>query len=70
MEQGMSIRIGFHGLVKGLVHKWVIVALTEYVGHDTSVTKVKDGAQVEFVDSNAFVPLKFRRNCIHRDVRL
>lgn len=60
MEQRMRVRIGFYGLVKGLVHKRVIVAFAEHIGHDTPVTKVKNGAEIEFVYGNALVPFELR----------
>lgn len=56
----MSFWIGFHGFVKGFVDKRVIIVLTEYVGDDTPVTKVKDGTEIEFVYGNALVPLELR----------
>lgn len=56
----MCVRIGFHSLIKGFVDKRVIIALTEYVGHDTPVAKVKDSAEIELMCGNAFVPLELR----------
>jgi len=60
MEQRMSVWIGFHSFVKGFVDKRVIIALTEYIGHDTPVAKVKNGAQIEFMYRNPLVPFELR----------
>ena len=40
MKQGMRIRIGLNSLIKGLENQRVIVAFTEYIGHNTPVTKI------------------------------
>ena len=40
MKQGMRIRIGLNSLINGLENQRVIVAFTEYVGHDAPVAKV------------------------------
>lgn len=58
MEQGMGIRIGFHSLVKGFVDKWVIIALTEHIGHDTPVTQVEDGTEIKLMHGNALIPFE------------
>ena len=52
MEQGMGIRINFNSLIKGLINERIIVALTEYIGHDPPVVEIKDGAQVYLVYCN------------------
>lgn len=56
----MSVRIGFHSPIKGLVDKRVIIALTEHIGHDAPVAKVKDGAEIELVYGNTLVPFELR----------
>ena len=43
---------GIWYLVKGFIHKWVIIMLTQYIGHDTPVTEVKDGAEIELMYRN------------------
>lgn len=58
MEQGVSVRIGLNSLVKGFIDKRVVVALTEHIGHDTPVAKVKDGTQIELVYGRALVPFE------------
>ena len=47
VEQGMCIRIGFSCLVKGLENQWIIVALTELVGHNAPIAEVQNGTQIE-----------------------
>ena len=50
MKQGMRSRIGLNSLSKGLENQRVIVAFTEYIGHNTPVTEIQNGAQIEFVN--------------------
>ena len=59
MKQGMRIRIGLNSLIKGLENQRVIVAFTEYIGHNTPVTEIQNGAQIEFVNLGSLVPLEF-----------
>ena len=59
MKQGMRIRIGLNSLIKGLENQRVIVAFTKYIGHNTPVTEIKNGAQIELVNLCSLVPLEF-----------
>ena len=58
VEQRMRVRIGLHSLVKGLENQWIVVALTEYVGHDAPVAEIQNGAQIELVDRVSLIPLE------------
>lgn len=58
MEQWMSVRIGFDSLVKGFVDKRIIIALADRVGHDATVTKIQNSAQIELVYRGTLVPLE------------
>lgn len=49
MEQGVRVWIGFHGIFKGFVNQWIVIAFAEHIGHDAPVAKVEDGAQIEFM---------------------
>ena len=49
MEQRMGIRIGLNSLIKGLVNEWIIVSFAENIGHNTPVTEIQDGAQIELM---------------------
>lgn len=60
VEQGMGVRVGLHRLVEGFVDKRVVIALTEHKGHDAAVIQIEDGAQVQLVYRNAFIPFEFR----------
>lgn len=60
VEQRMGIRVGFNSLVKGLVDKGIIIALTQHIGHNAPVTEVQNGTQVEFMYLNALVPFELR----------
>ena len=59
MKQGLCVRIGFHSLIKGLENQRVIVAFTEYIGHNTPLTEIQNGAQIELVNLCSLVPLEF-----------
>ena len=39
----MCIRIGLNCLVKGLENQWVVVALTEHIGHNVPIAEVQNG---------------------------
>lgn len=58
VKQRMSIGVGFHSFVEGFVDQRVVIAFTEHVGYDPPVIQVKDGAQVELVYRNAFIPFE------------
>lgn len=58
VKQWMGIRVGLNSLVKGLVNEWIVITLTEYIGHDTPVIQVQNGAQVELVYRDSFVPFE------------
>ena len=59
VEQGMCIRIGLNCLVKGLENQWIVVALTEHIGHNTPIAEIQNGAQIEFVNLDPLIPLEF-----------
>ena len=53
VEQRMGIRVCLNSLVKGFVNEW-----TQHKGHDTPVTEIQNGAQIEFMYLDAFVPFE------------
>ena len=55
----MCVRIGLNRLVQGFENQRIIVALTERIGHDTPVTEIQNGAQIEFVNLGSLIPLEF-----------
>ena len=59
MEQGVRVWIGFHGIFKGFVNQWIVIAFAEHIGHDAPVAKVEDGAQIEFMYHYTVKSLKF-----------
>lgn len=59
MEQRMYIWIRLDRLVKGFENQRIVVALTEYVGHDAPVTEIQNGTQIEFVHLSSLIPLEF-----------
>ena len=54
----MCIWIGLNCLVKCLENQRIIIALTEHMGHDTPVTKIQNGTQIELVDLGSLIPLE------------
>ena len=54
----MGIWIRFNRLVKGFIHKWVVIMFTEYIGHNTSVTEIQDCAQIELVYHDPLIPFE------------
>ena len=59
MEQGVRVWIGFHGIFKGFVNQWIVIAFAEHIGHDAPVAKVEDGAQIEFLYLHTLKPFEF-----------
>ena len=60
MEQEVRVWIGFHGIIKGFVNQWIVIAFAEHIGHDAPVAKVEDGAQIEFMYHYTVKSLEFR----------
>ena len=59
VEQGMGIRVRLNSFVKGFANKWIIIVLTEHIGHDTPVTEIQNGTQIEFMYLNTLIPFEF-----------
>ena len=59
VEQRVGIWIRLNSFVKSFVNEWIIIALTEHIGHDAPVAKVEDGAQIEFLYLHTLKPLEF-----------
>ena len=55
----MGIRVFLNSFIKGFVNKRIIIVLTEHIGHDTPVTEIQNGTQIEFMYLNALIPFKF-----------
>lgn len=43
VEQRVGIWIRLNSFVKGFVNEWIIIALTDHIGHDAPVTKIQNG---------------------------
>jgi|GEM_PF-2040907 len=56
----MGIRDGLNSLMEGLVNEWIIVPFAENIGHDTPVTEIQDGTQIELMYLNALIPFDLR----------
>ena len=54
----MSLRICLNSPVKGFVNKWIVIVFTQHIRHDTSVTEIQNGAQIELMYLNAFLPFE------------
>ena len=60
MEQRMGIRISFHCLIKCLVDEGIVITLTQRIGHDTPVTEIQNGTQIELMYLKALIPFELR----------
>ena len=60
VESRMGIQGCLNSLVKGFVNEWVIIALTQHIGHDAPVTEIQDGAQIKFMYLNTLIPFELR----------
>lgn len=58
MKKRVRLWISTNGLVKGLIDKGIIVAVTHHIGNNSSVIKVQDGTQIELMYLNAFIPFE------------
>ena len=52
VEQLMCIRMGFNCSLECVKHNRVVVVVTNNIRNDTSVVQVKDGTQIDFVNSS------------------
>ena len=46
--------------MEGLINEWIIVPFAENIGHDTPVTEIQDGTQIELMYLNAIIPFELR----------
>lgn len=56
----MCTRVRHNSFVEGLEYKRIVVSLAKHKGHDTSVTEIQNGAQINLVDFNTFIPFELR----------
>lgn len=54
----MGIRAGLYSLIKGFVDKRIVIAFAKRIRHDTPVVQVENGAEVELVYCNSFIPFE------------
>lgn len=59
VKQRMCVGVCLYRPVKSLEYQRIVVALAEDKGNDTPVVEVENGAEVNFMDFSAFVPLEF-----------
>ena len=58
VEQRVGIWVRLNRFVQGFVNEWIIIALTQHIGHDAPVTEIQNGAQIEFMYFHALIPFK------------
>ena len=58
MEQRVGIWVRLNSFVKGFVNEWIIIALTQHIGHDAPVTEIQNGTQIEFMYFHALIPFE------------
>ena len=59
----MCIRVCLYCTVKGLKNQWIIIPVTDYIGNDTAVVEVQNGAEIDLVHRNPLIPLEFCHIC-------
>ena len=59
----MCIRVCLYCTVKGLKNQWIIIPVTDHIGNDTAVVEVQNGAEIDLVHLNTFIPLEFCHIC-------
>ena len=63
MEQRRCSGIGRCRQIKGVKYQRIIVPVSDYIGDDPAVVQVEDGAEVDLMDLNPFIPLELRHVC-------
>lgn len=58
MKQRMSVRIGFHGPVKGLKNQGIVIPVTYDMGNNTTVIEIQDRAEIDLVYLEALIPFE------------
>lgn len=58
MEQRMCLRVGFDCHVQSSEYQRIVIAITDNICDDTSVTEVENSAKIELVYFNTFIPSK------------
>ena len=58
MEQRMRLRICLHGLVESLENQRIVIPVTHYIGNNTAVIEVENGAEIDLVYLNALIPFE------------
>ena len=58
VKQRMGIRAGLYSLIKNFVDKRIIIAFAKRIRHDTPIIQVENGAEVELVYRNSFIPFE------------
>ena len=58
MKQRMRLRIGLHSPVEGLENQWVVIPVTHYIGNNTAIKEIKNGAEIDLVHLNALIPFE------------
>lgn len=63
MKQRMSVRIGFHGPVKGLKNQGVVIPATYHKGNNTTVIEIQDRTEIDLVYLKALIPFELCYIC-------
>ena len=73
MEDGLGIRVVLNCQIEGIKYQFVVVGVSQYVRHDPSVTEIQDGAEIDLVHLNPFIPTELchvRQPFLVRSVRV
>ena len=60
VEERMRVRVGRNCPVQGLENQRVIVAFTDHIRHDAPVAQIENGAEIELMYRDPFIPFEFR----------
>ena len=59
----MSAWVLLHSLSECVKNQRIVIAITDHIGHDSTVIQIKNGAQINFMDSVSFIPFKLCYVC-------
>ena len=60
MKQWLSARLKSYSSIKGIHNQRIVIVVSDYVGHNSSVKKIQNGTQVYLVNFYADIILEFR----------
>jgi hypothetical protein len=59
MKQRVSVRLKFHGCVKGVHDQWIIIMISNHESYNPTIIKIQNGTQIYFLNLDSDVILEF-----------